>query len=365
MSMLTKGEQRSSLFTWPRRSLKLDLRPASVESFNYLKRILYKRLHRVWGVPYWQDETELSVTASSGQPALQVNSTQYRNFEVGALCVVLCSWGSYEIHEIDSLTSTEITLTENLAFTWAAGTEVYPILKGRLDAVVGFEVPVPKIGGLTVEFNEVLDEGITRFLGDASSFPTYNGIPILNIEPDWKVPIKFMISHPYELAQYLGKGLVHSYRDYSDIGIGQRLSIAGKEAIWDFRGFFNEMRGMYGKFWLSSNQHDMVVTAPFGAGDSTLTIQNIEFADYWGSEDVYLLFHFKDHTEICKKVVSVPSSTSITLDEAIGKSCSAEELDDLRVSFLYLSRFDDDKLALKYRVPQTIETVVTAMRVEA
>lgn len=365
LSMISKGEQRSSLVTWPRRGLKLDIRPASIENFNYLKRHLYKSLHKLWGIPYWQDKTELSSDASSGQPILQVLSTQHRNFEEGGLCVVLSSLTSYEVGAINSLDPSQITLNTNLTFSWGAGTEVYPILKGRLKAAVGLEIPVPQVGGLALEFDEAWDENIVKSLGDASAFPTYNDIPILNLKPDWSTPVKQSILHPYELLQFLGKDFMFSAREYSDIGVGEKLSLFGRENVWNFRGFFNEMRGIYGKFWLPSHQYDVVVVDAFDATDITLTIQDIDFPAYWSTEDVYLLFHFQDHTEICRKVEPAPDFTHITLDEAIGKSCSAEELDQLRVSFLYLSRFDMDRLILKYRVPEVIEAVITGMRVEA
>lgn len=365
LTMISKGEQRSSLFTWPRRGLKLDLKPVSIQDYNYLKRYLYKRLHLIWGVPFWQDRTRLSAEASIGQPILLVDSTEFRGFEVGGLCAVISSWSSYEVGVIQSLTATQITLANNLGFTWNEKTEVYPVLKGRLGQGVGLDVPVPQVGGLVLEFEEAWDYGITKSLGDASAYPVYSSIPVLNLEPDWNTPVKQSILHPYELLQFLGKDLLSSTREYSDIGVGERLSIFNKEAIWNFRGFFNEMRGRYGKFWLPSHQHDVVVTGAFGAADVTLTIQDIEFSIYWGSEDVYLLFHFQDGTEICRQVVSAPSSVSITLDEAIGKNCSVEELAHLRVSFLYLSRLDNDRLLFKYYVPEVVETTIVGMRVES
>lgn len=365
LSMISKGEQRSSLFTWPRRSLKLDLKPVSVANYNYLKRYLYKRLHQIWGVPFWEDKTRLSSEASLGQPILEVESALHRNFEVGGLCAIISSWYNYEVGTIQSVASTQITLTGNLTYTWASNTEVYPLLKGRLGEAVGLGVPVPQVGELILEFSEAWDEGITKSLGDASAYPVYNSIPILNLEPDWSTPVKQPILHSYELLQFLGKDFIMSNREYSDIGIGMKLSIFGKEDIWNFRGFFNEMRGKYGKFWQPSHQHDIVVTEAFGAADVTLTIQDIEFSVYWGSEDVHLIFRFQDGTEICRQIVSAPSPTSITLDGAIGKACSTEELNYLKVSFLYLSRLDIDRLLFKYLVPEAAEISTVAMRIEA
>lgn len=365
LSMISKGEQRSSLFTWPRRGLRVDLKAASVQDFNYLKRYLYKSLHKVWGVPFWQDKTVLTSEAAMGQSSLQIDSTQFRNFEKGGLCAIVSSWSSYEVGTILELTSSEIVLTENLGFTWPEGTEVYPILKSRLEGAQGLDIPVPQVGGLSLDFAEIWDEDIIRSLGDASSFPVYKTFPVLNLDPDWNVVVKQSILHPYELVEYLGKQLASSLRDYSDIGISLKLSIFERESIWDFRGFFNEMRGQWGVFWLPSHQHDIVVTAPFNAADVTLTIQDIEFSIYWASEEVHLIFYFQDGTEVCRKVELAPTSTSITLDEAIGKDCSSDELAKLKVSFLYFSHLDRDKTLFKYHVPESMETTLTGMRIEA
>jgi len=111
LAAIRKGEQRSALLTLPMRKLKLDLRAPTIATCNYLKRYMYHSTASIWGLPYWQDATELTSQALSGQAVLQVGSTQCRNFEVGGLCVVLVSWSSYEVGTILSKTDSSITLT--------------------------------------------------------------------------------------------------------------------------------------------------------------------------------------------------------------------------------------------------------------
>ncbi|GAH00525.1 unnamed protein product, partial [marine sediment metagenome] len=128
----TGVEQRAALLTWPRKTLTYQVINLSAAQSAYVKRKLYKNLYKVFGVPIWMDRTELSSQASSGQKILNVTSTEKRNFEVGAPCLIYTNESTYEYGEIDSFTSNQITLVGNLTYTWDADTDVYPLLQGRL-----------------------------------------------------------------------------------------------------------------------------------------------------------------------------------------------------------------------------------------
>ena len=125
---LKNNEKRSSLYTWPRRIYRFTLIALNYNESIMLKQKIYKNLSNIWGVPYWQDETALSVQADSGQATLEIEDTTNRNFEEGAECL-LGSKDSYEVGIIQSLTDTQIILVDLLGNTWPIGTKIYPILK--------------------------------------------------------------------------------------------------------------------------------------------------------------------------------------------------------------------------------------------
>jgi len=330
---------------------------------NLLKRRLAKYGAAVWGVPFWQDATELTSSAVLGQPVLDVGSTLYRNFEVGGLCAIIVSESSYEVGQIKEMTATSITLETDLTQTWAESVEVYPLLKGRLKGVARLEFIVPDSTTVKPEFGEVWDEDVTYSLGQTSYFPVYKTHPVMNLEPNWSTKLKQGFSNPVDVLRFLGKGYAFVLADYVDAVLGWSQVLLGREQLDGFKGFFNEMKGSFKLFWMSTQQQDLEVTAAFLSSASVITIEDVEYTAYWGSEDVYLSFKFKDGTVVRKKITSAPTSTTIQLDEAIGKACTAEDLEFLRVSFLYLVRFLDDTITFKYPVFEVAEVDMRGLRV--
>ncbi|MBW2598545.1 MAG: hypothetical protein JRC60_00230 [Deltaproteobacteria bacterium] len=349
-NVITGAEKRAALFTWPRRSLSYILQAMSAAESNYVKRKLFKNLHNIWGIPFWQDRTTLSVQADAGQAILQVGSTENRNFEIGAPYIIQESEASYETGEISDLTATQITVKSNLNNTWAAGTDVYPVLQARLQPTQKLGMITAGIGDIRIEAKEAFDSGITRYIGDASDFDTYKGIPVFGIEPDLADGVVQGFSHPYKLLQFFGSEYLHSNTLETGFRISAKFFETGKAPIWDVLDFFDAMMGRHGHFWFPSWQSDIVVTGAIAATDTQLTIEDIDYDSYWANPYVgrYIYLLFPDGIGVCRRIMGHPSDTVITLEEAVGKACSADELDSLLVSFLHLSRFDADEIKTEY-----------------
>ena len=115
------------------------------------------------------------------------------------------------------------------------------------------------------------------------------------------------------------------------------------------------MMGRYGRFWIPSWKKDIIITAAFTELDTTLTIQEDQYTAIWFdslSTGHFLFFEWPDGTWECKEVVYALSSTSIILESALGKACAADELSNLRVSFLYFVRFDQDEIEFEYQTEE-------------
>jgi len=98
-------------------------------------------------------------------------------------------------------------------------------------------------------------------------------------------------------------------------------------------------------FWFPTWRSDIVVNAAFDAADITLSVEDFKWEDYFRQTGTgqYLFFAFPDGTTAVRKLISATSST-ITLDQAIGKTVSTDELSQLLVSFLLYGRFDQDEV---------------------
>jgi len=345
---LKNNDKRSALFTWPRRALSYDAVALEYTETAYIKRKIYKNLPNVWGIPYWQDRTALTAEASSGQAVLDVGSTQYRNFEVGALCILLASKDSYEVGTILSFTADQITLTGNLISTWPVNTDVYPILKCRIKTGQKFNSLSARLGKIAIAAQEAYDE-ITRHTPNIDDFPTYKSWPIFNIPPDWGQPVDMNFLHDYELLSFLGKTCSMSHWEETAFRFDAGYLADGKAEIQRFLDFFDVHKGRWGNFWRPSWIADIVVTAPFGADAVELTIDPIEYPDYWLDKKAgsHIMLLWPDDEFACRGVVKA-TSDKIVINQPAGRSCTAEQLPQLLVSSLTLCRFNQDEIEAKY-----------------
>jgi hypothetical protein len=346
LTSITGDEQRFALLTWPRRTLTYNFSPLDKSDLNYVNRVLFKNLHKTWGFPFLQDKTLLTSTASSGQKILNIGSSSFRNFEVGAPCIILESRSSYEVGTIDVLAETQITLKDNLAQAWPAGTPVYPVLKAKISAEEEIAISNSRTGGISIMAAEDYDGDITRHVPDISMFQLYKDAPVFNFRPKTGA-LKQRLSHPYDYLDYLGKS--YSESNWIETGISLRGAYLArtKETIWQYLDFFDAHKGRWGNFWIPSFQRDIVVTEPFLGTDTVLTIEPIDYPDYWDDSETarYVVFRWPDDTIICREIVDCGSDT-ITLDSVIGKSCDNPGI--LLASFLLFGRFDIDEIEINY-----------------
>lgn len=343
------NEQRAMIFTWPRRTLSYSLLTNDFYQMAFIKRKIHKNLHKVWGIPFWQDRTVLTSPAASGQKILHVKSTQYRNFEVGASCVLFASERSYEVGVVGVLASDQITLVSDLSAAWPQRTEVYPILKARIKSGQEMELKTSGVGAMSIEAQEEFDDSITRYVGSDSAYPTYLDVSIFNPEPNWEI-MKMSFVDPYDLLSFFGKVTPFSHYDEGEIGLKTDFLLNGKAAIWKLLDFFDSKRGRWGAFWLPTWMADFTVTEPFLASATQLKIKDMGYlADWLGTKaGRYVTLLWPDNTRICRRIIGAPSSTELTLDSPIGRASSSTELKRMVTSFMFLSRFGIDEVEIEH-----------------
>jgi len=362
------GEKRSSLFTWPRKSLKFSLEGFSSAELAYLKRKLYKNTTSIFGVPFWMDRVTLTAQASSGQAILNVSTTLYRNFEPGGPCLVYSSRSSYEIATILSMSDIQIVLDSNLSSTWPIGTRVYPVLQASITTNQKISMVTSGIGKLDLTASEVLDEDIVKlYLGSISDYPTYKGLPVFDTAPNWVKNIPISVVNNYEELKFLGKRFISSLWKEAFSDYTARVDFWTKAELHTFNLFFDYMRGMGKGFYAPTWMRDIVVTSAISAVDTVLNIENIDYSFYWGTgwgtetyaDNIALIF--PDGTQVYREVVSAPTTTSLQLSSAVGKACPAEQLGFMLVCFLPVSRFNNDEVEIVY-ASEDVSTVSLRIR---
>ena len=357
-------EIRSALFTWPRRRLQFTIDSLTAAESNFLRRILWKNLHNVLGIPFWMDRTTLTAQANSGQAVLQVADTTNRNFEAGAPCVVMTAYDTYEYAEILSFTDTSITLNTNLVSTWATG-NVYPVLQSRFDWQQQLGGVTSTIANLSVDADEAFDADVTKVFIGADPFITHLSRPVFTLEPNWRTTVDQTIGRPYDIWKFLGKEAVDTSREESVIGTKALFTFYNRADLYEFIKFFDYVRGRWGRFYCPTWMKDVVVTSAIGSADTVLDVEAIDWSNYWdigydvGPAGSNLFLWAPDGTKVAREIVDEPTTTTLELGKAVGIDVTAEGLYALLCSFLPLSRFATDSIEIKYEAENVAEVQVT------
>ena len=357
---LDRSEQRSLLVSYPERSLAFMLMPMSASENNYVKRKLYRAKDKVFGVPWWCDRTETTALVNPGSgTTVSVGSTDYRNFDVGGLCVLIQDENNYEVKEIVSITSTTITVDSAFLGTWQTPTDVYPVLQGRLITTTNdLKYETSYISQpLLVEVKESFDGDVTRRTFSGSSYSSYNGSAVFNRKPNWVGGLTQSVEVFPNITQYLSKEYSYAFQSEGRIANKATHLFESREDIYNVVKFFDECKGRYEDFWYPTWTDDVVITAPFTNTDTTITIEDIEWDSYYKYNDAYgrfVLIVLPDGTEVIRKVISAPTSTSLQLDSAIGYTVTSTY--GVMCTFLVFGRFSTDDIEVTYVTEEVAES---------
>ena len=182
---------------------------------------------------------------------------------------------------------------------------------------------------------------------------TYLDFPVMTANPNWAEPVKQSYVTDVEVLQYLGIGRSWSQQAETALAWEAEFLLESRAEILELRAAYDQVKGRWGRFWCPTWQADVKVTEAIGAADSVLVIENMDYGAHWGTAGYevtgrYLRLQFPDGTVAYRRVTAWPTSTSLTLDAAVGQDVAESELGQLLVSFLLFARFDQDELVIEY-----------------
>lgn len=348
---LVLGEKRSKLIDYPIKKHRFTIVPFDANENNYIKRKLYRARDKKFGVPIWCDRCSTTMQVDSGTGlTFTVNDNTNRMFEVGGLVILIEDQDNYEVKEIDTIGSNQFTVVDSFTGTWASGTDVYPIIQGRLSSQHKLDQYTTR-GHSSIEMvvEEDYDADITRTVYSGSTFSDYLSYPVFNLEPEWSTSPEQSVEVFPEVTRFLMKSIDYSYAAEGVISLKHIHRLYSRADVYEVVKFFDEQCGRWGDFWFPSWQDDVVLTSTFLNTDTVLSIEDIEWNDYWRhnkSSGRYLYVLLPNGTEIIRKIVSAPSSTSLQVDSAMGTTITS--LQKIISCFLYMGRFKMDEITVSW-----------------
>ena len=154
---VTGSEKRSAIFSRVRRGFNYKVRLLSAAELAYLKRVLWRDLHLIVGIPVWPDGAALTDQVDAGLDLiLPVTSTTDREFEAGAEVILIDADDPdhYEAAAVDYVTATQVVLLDAVAGDWPVHTMVYPVAACRIEPAQTLKALTAGIGEFSVSAAE-------------------------------------------------------------------------------------------------------------------------------------------------------------------------------------------------------------------
>lgn len=346
------AEQRRSLRVYPRKTIEFTSAIGNNDR-KVFRQFLEAHSGRNFYLPQWHESYRLGAAVLAGATSILVPSADNGGIRVGDVLFIGGEKSrQFELAEVSALSSTTVTLASPLENAWETFSKVHPVRKARLDD----QPTLRKVSDSAMSFsiNFRIMERNDDTPSDAaivSHLDVYEGLNVLQTPPDEGDNTDFAFSRIMDELD--NDTSIPQFFDIAGIPFPTQKHnwvSSGRQDYGKLKSLLFRLRGRWGNLWLPSFTDDMRLANPTPAGDQYLLVENFGFTLSGGIQvgHDHLAIFFCDGRREYRRVTS---STVLNDDvEVIGVDQPfAEDLlpeDVLRVSFMRLSRLDQDRIEI-------------------
>jgi len=320
------------------------------------------------GLPLWWNMSRLTSDAAISDTTINVNTTQYRDYRVDGLAVLLNDVDDFEALQIQSFTNNTITFSSPLTKSFLKGSaRVMPVSIGYLNGVIrrtrfrtdlerwsiSFRVLDNKADyASTAAWSDYNDGTTTRVLLDT---PNYVDGP----------SIQESVTRTIQIidADQVGVQTQFTYQDISRIQSQWGHITTDQQSQWELRQLLYALRGRQVSFWLPTFAEDIEpVNVGLSALSNAMEFKNIGYTVQINGVQPRqsIRLTLTDGTVLIRKITSSTevsaSVESITVDSNWGVNATPEEI--RRIEFVEPHRFNADSIEVYYRTGTGVSSVV-------
>lgn len=357
----TGAEQRRSLRAFPRRTFEFSVALKGQER-SYFDNLIAKNGARDWYLPLWHDAHHIERTVNAGSQFFfcATGATALRAGDY--ILITSDSAFKHEIAEVDAVNSLGVLTVAPLTSTWGADTRIYRVQKARLT-----DQPRPRrysddtlTSQIRFRIAERNDDFVPAFGEDV-----YRSFPVLAVDADERETLDY----GYERIVEEIDNLVGIPSRYDSAGISfpsQRhaWTLNGRDEYARFMGTIYALRGKAKPIWLPTFFNDFEMAVDAAPSATALTVKNVGFTTLGGPNEQRqdIMIQKVDGTLIYRRIVAAATSGAdhevIGLDAPLVDGLAMKDV--ARISFLSLSRLDQDTIEISHKTDVNGAATVSA-----
>lgn len=344
----TGHEQRRQLRKMPRAELSYStvLHADEARQFDNL---MWGWQNRSFGIPFWPDRTVTTALAAQGTRTIPVATTGF-SFRVHGLVVLYNSSTDFEVGEIESFTTTSVTVASTLARNWPAGTVIYPGFVGHLPAA--FQVR---------RITDQLMLGTLSFRADPATFTSYApaaaapvtlaGVEIITARPNWDGDVNWEYQYQFDTIDYGGAITWAGTEQRPRVLRTFRWLLNGRTELRLFREQLARLNGMAKSAYIPSWNDDFTLLGTVSPADTGLLLTDNGFSRYVGSDVSRdgLMIRLRDGTVLYRQINGVSSTVSgltVSVTQSLGRAILPYDVVGIHLMTKY--RLASDRVEIKW-----------------
>ncbi len=339
------GEQRIALRDAPRQIFQYSTRLLDHQQFSRAKLFARRNGALPVYVPVWGEQVQLLGSISSGATTLTFDTT-YGDWREGGFLTVWQDDETYAVAEIDTVTDTDITLTDTLGVSFTSPV-VVPVRTAL--TIEGFSISRNRVTGDIAAKFQVLDN-IDMAADYVSDYPQYQSLDVVTERP---VLVSSVSESIVRAAEYFDNGFgpiaVETTKNYADFGQTVSFWEARRAPLWRRRLWLHSLRGKQKPFWLPTFNMDFDLQASFLSAATTLTVKSVAPNGFYIGKDIMILLKNGSRylREITNAVVAGGGNDTLTISSSLGVNVAPSDID--LFCFVSLVRLDSDSVTIEHR----------------
>lgn len=334
-------EQRIKNRKAPRQSFNIQSR-VNIEERNKLDSFLYGNRQLNWAVPIFSEQRVVTSSISSGDTVINVN-TEHGDFREDSYCVLYENSNKFDILEIDSFTTTTITVKSEINDNYSSSTIVFP-------SRIAYLLNNPNRGSTGYNsFPSISFQALDNIeLSTSPSTTQYNSLDVF-LDPPLKSGDTFneIYFSRADILDYETGGIEVNY-PWSNIKPTRTIRYVkeGLEDIWNLRLWLHRRAGKVLPFWMPTFENNLRLIST-GALTTTITVKNDGYEQYT-SDRVHLAFFLKDSSVLLREAQVISENISGDIEVQLDSSLSVNASEIDFISYNGIKRLNSDKISITW-----------------
>lgn len=339
-------EQRSALYTTPRRYFKTDfiLHQKERQLFNNMMSWGAKN----WAIPLWPYIQIINRALVKGDSRIDC-ITKNMDFLENGLVILWRDPFTYEIVEITTIDNNGLDLRRPLLSDWPQGTRLYPLRVAQFNKTPQLARKTDNLQTVNIEFR----------LAETSPFeaipPTtsYLNYPVFELRPEESEDL----TNEYQrllitLDNKMALPLVSDTSGFSFLVLSYKWQALGREDRARYKSLLYYLKGKQKAIWIPSHADDLTVVARIAPSEPLITISECGYSRYAVNDTdkqhiaIYLYSGVVFYRRIMNAALQNDGTEQLTIDSALGQLVEANQI--MRVCFMRLCRLNSDRVEIDH-----------------